>query len=317
MDTTSTVAVQSTGPLPRLGSLLRSPRFADMLLVCVAVVWGSSYGVAKGALQYYPVIGFLAIRFCLTSVLLAPVWLRKSRASILATWRVGAPLGMILFAIFVCETFGVAMTRASNAAFLISLCVVFTPFIEAVVFRVRPSTGAVVAAAVSALGALLLTTDVEIHLNVGDGLMLVAAVLRACMVTVTKRLTQKTNIDSLSLTASQSGIVALGSLGLVVALPGSAGKLPVAPAFWLSALFLVVFCTILAFFAQNYAVRRTSPTRVSLLMGSEPVFGALFARLWLGDQLTASAWLGGSLIVGAALWATMRPAPNRALPAGG
>lgn len=288
-------------------SFLRSPRFADMLLVCVAVVWGSSYGVAKGALAYYPVIGFLAVRFCLTFVLLAPVWFRRSWRSIVATWRVGAPLGLILFAIFVCETFGVAMTRASNAAFLISLCVVFTPFVEAVVFRVRPATSAIIAAGVSAVGALLLTADVDIDLNLGDGLMLVAAVLRACMVVVTKRLTDKTNIDSLSLTASQSGMVALGSLGLVIALPGSAGKLPDAPGFWLSALFLVLFCTIFAFFAQNYAVRRTSPTRVSLLMGSEPVFGALFARVWLGDHLTASAWVGGSLIVSAALWATLRP----------
>ena len=46
---------------------------SDICLILVAMLWGSSYGAAKLSLQYYPVLGFLAIRFGLTSIILAPV----------------------------------------------------------------------------------------------------------------------------------------------------------------------------------------------------------------------------------------------------
>lgn len=94
-------------------------RLSDLALLLVAMVWGTSYGVAKGALAFYPVLGFLAVRFILTFTLLLPALLRA-----------GAPLGALMLLSFLCESFGVAHTQASNAAFLISLCVVFTPFAE-------------------------------------------------------------------------------------------------------------------------------------------------------------------------------------------
>ncbi|MBL8508031.1 MAG: EamA family transporter, partial [Chitinimonas sp.] len=47
---------------------------------------------------------------------------------------------------------------------------------------------------------------------------------------------------------------------------------------------------------------------VSLLTGSEPVFGALFAVFWLGETLSPIAWLGGALIVLSALWAARHKA---------
>jgi len=33
-------------------------RLSDLALLLVAIVWGTSYGVAKGALAFYPVLGF-------------------------------------------------------------------------------------------------------------------------------------------------------------------------------------------------------------------------------------------------------------------
>ena len=105
-------------------------RLSDLALLLVAMVWGTSYGVAKGALAFYPVLGFLAVRFILTFVLLLPALLRASGHQRRDAIRTGLPLGALMLGIFLCETFGVANTQASNAAFLISLCVVFTPFVE-------------------------------------------------------------------------------------------------------------------------------------------------------------------------------------------
>ena len=282
---------------------------SDLMLLAVAVVWGSSYGMVKSALVFYPVLGLLALRFGITFLVLSPTLARLRHADA-ATMRAVLGTGVLLLAIFLCETFGVLLTRASNAAFLISLCVVLTPLVEWLLLKRRPGTIEWAAVALSLLGAWLLAGDGEFVLNPGDGLILAAAVLRALMVCVTKRVMRAAPLPALTMTAVQAGVVAAGSAALaLVLMPAQWQPIPSLSghgAFWATVLYLVIACTLFAFFAQNYAIKRSSPTRVALLMGSEPAFGALFAALWLGERISATAWTGGGLIVAASLLATVR-----------
>ena len=270
---------------------------ADGMLLMVALIWGSSYAVAKQALLFYPVLGFLAIRFGLTFVLLLPQLRGVGRRAL----RPALPLGLVMLAIFLCETWGVMLTSASNAAFLISLCVVITPFMEWLLLRQRPHHSLFIACALSLTGVWLLTGGPHLSLNAGDVLMLAAALLRAVLVCLTRRLTAGQAIPALALTAVQSGVVATGCILLGLSVPGELPSLPVEPAFWFAALYLVLFATLFAMYAQNLALGRSSATRVSLLMGSEPLFGAIIAGLWLGERLGPMGWAGGLLIVLATL----------------
>lgn len=283
---------------------------SDLMLLAVAIVWGTSYGVAKVALAFYPVLGLLALRFGLTFVVLLPALrsLRHVKPSALAG-AIGT--GGLLLSILMAETFGISLTRASNAAFLISLCVVMTPLVEWALLRRKPSSVEWMAVVLSLAGAVMVSGGVFIP-TAGDALILLAALLRALMVCVTRRVMRESTLAPLSVTAVQAGTVALGSLvaafmsGFVSgsqqwhALPSLTGH----GAFWVSVVYLVLACTLFAFFAQNFAVKRSSPTRVALLMGSEPAFGALFAYVWLGEQLTVWGWGGGGLMVLASLLAT-------------
>jgi drug/metabolite transporter (DMT)-like permease len=289
---------------------------SDLMLLAVAVVWGTSYGVVKSALVFYPVLGLLALRFSITFVILSPA-LRHLRAADARTLRGVLIAGMLLLGIYLCETFGILMTRAANAAFLISLCVVFTPLVEWLLLKRRPSRIEWAAAALSLLGAALLAGDGALSFNPGDALILLAALLRALTVCVTKRVMRDSALPPLSVTAVQSGVVAFGSAAAAwllaprqqwQALPTLSGH----ATFWAYVAYLVLACTLFAFFAQNFAIKRSSPTRVSLLMGSEPAVGALFACLWLGERISAEAWVGGALIVGASILATVRWSARRA-----
>ena len=293
-------------------------RLSDLALLLVALAWGTSYGVAKGALAFYPVLGFLAVRFLLTFGLLMPALWRASALQRRDALVAGLPLGGLMLCIFLCETYGVAHTQASNAAFLISLCVVFTPVVEWWLLGQRPARALWVFAAVSLLGALLLSGvfsreqggalggALDFALGLGDGLMLAAAVLRAITVCQTTKLTRHRAAPALALTAVQAGVIGIGCLLLAVVMPGGLPPLPTEPAFWQASVYLVLGCTVFAFFAQNWALKYSAPSRVALLTSSEPVFGALFATLWLGESLNLLAWLGGGLIVLAALWTTAR-----------
>jgi drug/metabolite transporter (DMT)-like permease len=297
MNTTTTLSLSPPQHLLRL---------SDLMLLAVAIVWGTSYGVAKGALAYYPVLGFLAVRFILTFVLLLPVLLRLQRQQLRDALRTGWPLGLLMLSIFLAETFGVALTQASNAAFLISLCVVFTPFVEWWMLRKKPERAVFVFAAVSLLGAALLSGGLVGAMGWGDALMLAAAVLRAITVCQTSKRTQGSTAPALALTAVQAGVIGFGSLLLALCTPGGLPPLPSDAAFWQASVYLVLGCTVFAFFAQNWALKYSAPSRVALLTSSEPAFGALFAVLWLGESLGLVAWVGGGLIVLAALWTSVR-----------
>lgn len=281
---------------------------SDLMLLAVAIVWGTSYGIVKGVLPFYPVLGTLALRFGLTFVVLSPALraLRHVKASTLAgTFGVGG----LLLGIFLAETFGILLTRASSAAFLISLCVVFTPLVEWTLLHRKPLRTEWIAVVLSLLGAWMLSGGM-FALNTGDALILLAALLRALNVCVTKRVMRDSALAPLSVTAVQAGVVACGSMMAALIFAPRQWQAPPTLAghglFWASVLYLVLACTLFAFFAQNYAVKRSNPTRVALLMGSEPAFGALFACAWLGERLTVEAWLGGGLIVAASLLATVR-----------
>ena len=284
---------------------------AECLLLLVAVFWGTSYGLSKEALVFYSVMGFVAIRFSLTFLCVLPLFIREYRAGKGRDWRVGIPTGCILLAVFVFETYGVLHTSAANAALLISLCVLFTPYTEWLMFNEKPSGESFLLAIISFSGVGLLTLSDDMAFNLGDALILVAAVLRAFMVTMTKKLATDKDISTISLTGIQSGVVGAGALvALVVTEPDFLTRLPTSTNFWLIVAYLVIFCTIFAFFAQNYGARKISPSKVSLLMGSEPAFGALFAVWWLGEDIGLVGWLGGAVIIIASLYATL-PKPEK------
>ena len=264
-------------------------------------MWGSSYSVVKTALGWYPVAGVIAIRFLLTALLLAPYWLRLPAAQRRQTLAVAAPTSVGLLAIFMAETAGVAHTSAGNAAFLVSLCLLLTPPVEWAWFGRRPAAKLWLAALVSLLGTWLLTGIAAGGLNGGDALMLLAALIRAFQVCLTTRLTRGKAVDSLGLTAAQGLMVGGGALA-ALALSSEGGALPPLP-------------TTGAFWAMNRALAHTSPTTVALLLGSEPLWGALFAVFWLGESLGPAGWLGGLMIAGAAVWVSL-PGNRAAVRAG-
>lgn len=271
---------------------------ADLLLLLVAAAWGTSYGLAKEAVSLYPVLGFLVIRFGLTTLFLSGSLFSQWRRDAAYLFKSGATTGLILLIVFICETYGVMHTSASNAAVLISLCVVMTPFTEWAILGQAPTSRIWIIVLLSLVGVLAISEGFTFRFSFGDGLILCAAMMRALMITMTSKLTRNYNGSSAALTAVQSLVVTIGCCLLVLVLmPDKVTDIPKSPRFWAIMFYLVVVCTVLAFFVQNYAVRRVSPTRVSVLMGSEPLFGVLFAIYWLGESLTPSGLLGMGLIV--------------------
>jgi drug/metabolite transporter (DMT)-like permease len=278
--------------------LIQRRWLVDGALLLVAVVWGSSYLTAKDLVTTQTVLAVLALRFGLGTVgvaLFAGVRLKAQEV------RIGVVLGAILSLVFVFETFGVTRTSATNAGLIISLTLVLTPLVD----RACVPRRFYLAAILAMLGVALLTQGNGLSTpSLGDLLMLLAAAARAVHITAMHRLSADRPIDSRRLTLIQLGTVALvflvASLFVGDGVADTAGALTVGG--WIELVYLALACTVLAFCVQMWAVRRTSPARVSLLLGTEPIWAAAVGVALAGDRLTTVGAAGAVLIFAATTW---------------
>ncbi|MFI6943770.1 DMT family transporter [Streptomyces sp. NPDC050418] len=288
---------------------VRAPRrawLADLPVLLVAVFWGASYLAAKGITTSHTVIAVLVLRFALVlPVLVAAGW-RRLRALSAAQWRGAGLLGAILGGIFLLETYGVVHTSATNAGLIISLTMIFTPLAEAALLRRAPSRSFLAAAGLSVLGVVLLTQGAGFTApSTGDFLILLAALARTVHVLAMARIRAVQDADSVSLTTVQ-----LGTAVLLFALLAAAGTgdspwsaaVGFGPREWLGLVFLSVFCTLFAFFVQMWAVRKTSPSRVSLLLGTEPLWAAAVGIALGGERLGLLGLFGAALVLVGTAW---------------
>ncbi|MFC5636003.1 DMT family transporter [Streptomyces bullii] len=277
----------------------------DLPVLLVAVAWGASYLAAKDITTARTVIAVLVLRFALVLPVLAVMARRSLRALTAAQWRGAGLLGLILSGIFLLETYGVVHTSATNAGLIISLTMILTPLAEAAVTRTRPARAFLGAATLCVLGVVLLTQQGGFtRPALGDLLMLLAALARTVHVLVMSRAQALRGADALPVTTVQLGaalaVFAVLSAGADTTPWGAAGEFGARE--WAGLLFLSAFCTLFAFFVQMWAVRRTSPSRVSLLLGTEPLWAAGAGILIGGERLGAAGLLGGALVLVGTAW---------------
>lgn len=278
-----------------------SDRRTDIALLLVAFVWGSSYLAAKSAAAATSVLAVLLARYALSAasgsaLLAARRELRLNRAEL----RTGTILGVTQASVLIIETYGVAHTSAANAGLIISLTIVLTPLLDrrgsALPARYFAASGLCIVAV-----GLLMSGSGGLHApSTGDLLMLAAAVVRAGHVALVGRLTAAADIRPLNLTVVQTYVgTALFAIPAGAELPKLAHASTSA---WAEMAYLAVFCSVFAFVAQTWAVRRTSASRASLLLGTEPVWAVAAGVALGGEHLAAPAIAGAALMLGGTYW---------------
>ncbi|RBY87681.1 DMT family transporter [Blastococcus sp. TF02A-30] len=280
-------------------------RGVDLALLAVAVAWGSSYLAAKSSTPPDAVFAVIALRFAIAVLAMVLLLAPRLRGLTRQELGVGAVLGAVLALIFALETYGVTRTSAANAGLIISLTILMTPLLQGwVTGRVLPSTF-FLAAGTAVAGVVLLTqADGFRAPGAGDVLVLLAAAVRAVHVVAIAGLTRGRQLDSGRLTLVQLGTVLLlctGASAVSGPAPWSvAAALPAGD--WLLLGYLALACTVLAFAVQTWAVRRTSPARVSLLLGTEPLWAFAVALSFSGQPWRPVALAGGVLVLAGVTW---------------
>ena len=266
---------------------------ADALLLITSFFWGITFVIVKEAIGKVSVFFFLSQRFMLASAVMILICLLARRSFTPAALYRGIVLGILLFGGFAFQTLALLYTTASNTAFLTGINVVFVPIIGAVIFRqviTRTMTLGVVFASV---GLFFLCTNGNWVLNRGDILGFLCALSVAFHVVFTGEFARRS--DVYWLTAVQIGTI--GVLSSTIATVQGYDVLEWHPEILWALIICALFATVFAFLVQTSMQRFTSPTHTALIFCMEPVFGAFFAYLLLGERLGVWGMIGAVMIL--------------------
>jgi drug/metabolite transporter (DMT)-like permease len=272
----------------------------DLLLLGVAAVWGASFLAAKDLAAETGVPAAVALRFLVAAV--ATALLCLARRETLPRGRgllIAVVLGCSQAAIIGLETWGVHLTSATNAGLLISLALVMTPVLEGIASRSWLPRSYFIAAVAAVVGVALLVSEGGLREpTIGDGLVVAAAIVRAFHVTASAHLTRGRAEGSLGVVLVQM-VVCVAVFTVLAGRDLSSAVAGLDAMGWANVLFLGLLCSVFAFVVQLWAVRRTSASRASILMGTEPVWALLVGVLIAGEVIGVLGACGAALIIAA------------------
>ena len=284
---------------------------ADAALLTTALLWGSAFVAQKAAEGVVPPLTFVAVRFAISALALAPLAWFESRRAVepidAPTLRFGVIIALTLFAGSVLQQIGLATTTASNGGFLTACYVVLTPIAVWLLTGQTPRPVVAFACALSIAGAWLLAHGggPMQPFSLGDGLFLISDFPWAFGIAMTPMFLMRAH-RPFTLAFLQYGVCAV--LAGVVAPMFETASLNDLLAGWIPLAYAGLVSGGVAFTLQIVAQRYAPASEAALLLSMESVFAALAGAVLLGERLTYVAMLGCTLILGGVLVVEFAPA---------
>ncbi len=301
--------------MPRLGPTpahsTASWRGTLQLTTC-ALLFGSTFLVMQQAIAAVPPTAFLALRFSVAALVLAPLGLRRPRSPGIV--RDGIIAGTAMTAGYVLQIEGLRTVSSSRSAFITYLLIVIVPLMEAALTRRRPRTATLVGIGIAVVGLALIVDPgggASPGFGIGEVLTCGCAVAFAAYIVILGRLAPRH--DPFRFTLVQLVFVAATCL-LVTPFTGFGAP---GPAVWIAVVYTGTCATALAFVLMVAGQRTVPPDRAALILLLELVGAAVLGFL-AGERFGLRGAVGACCIVTAIVvseWAR-RSEPIPASPTG-
>ena len=256
---------------------------ADLSLLSITVVWGSSFIIMKNISEDLPAYVYLTLRFSVAGILMLLLFHKRLKTLKLKTLLSGCVIGFLIYGGMMLQVMGLQTTSASNSGFITGLNVVMVPILSATLLKKKPPVSAVIGVIMAAVGLFIMKGFTGSWV-IGDTYTLLCAVCFALQIIFIDKFAS--DMDEYQLAVIQI-IFAAVLCGITWGIAGSSA--PLAPIAWDSALIAAILYTgaIGTAFGngvQTVAQKYTTPTRTALILTCEPVFSAIFAVLVPNDQ---------------------------------
>jgi drug/metabolite transporter (DMT)-like permease len=271
-----------------------------------STLWGCGFFFGKIALAEMGVGSMVLYRFVFAAIVLVPLlfthrakFTAKEWGILLLATFLGVPLQ------FLVQFTGLSMTTVSHASLMVGTMPVILA-IGAVVFaHERLKTIGWAALVVSTVGAGLIASGAKLHAAgagptvAGDLLVVLSLAIALGWILLNKSLLARHS----AVVVTAYGVVA-GTLMLAVVVPLMYGAPKVHGISWKTWAALAasgVLCTAATTLLWNFGMTKVPASQAGVLLNAEPLMGSVLGVLVLHETLGALAYVGGAMIVGAAV----------------
>lgn len=265
---------------------------ADLILLFVALLWGTTFVTSKFSLEQLPPLTIIAFRFILAVGLMMLLFRKQAKDINLADIKGGAVVGTVLFFAFATQLIALKYTDPGKQAFLAATYVIFVPFLVWYLTRSRPDMKSFAGAFACFVGIALLTLKEGLAIGFGDSLTLFSSIFFAGHIIATGHFVKKSTPVKIAIV--QFGTVAV--LSTVSALVFEGVPTAVSTSTTLGILYLGVMCTGIAYFLQTFAQNYTKSTHTAIILSLEAVFGSLLSVVFMNEVFTPQMIVGCVII---------------------
>jgi len=267
--------------------------FPLLALVAVTAIWGVTFVQVKDALELYPLFAFLAVRFAISTLALAPFAWRSLRVLPRGGYTAGVAVGILLGAAYGLQTAGLELTTVASTGFITGLYVVFTPLLALAAFGTPVPRVLWAGVALAVLGLLLLN-GVPGGSGVGNVLVLANAVFQAVQITAMERYAPRYDPRALTFLMMATCLVSFTLIAVAL------GELeaPQGRTVWAALVVTGLFAGALGYLVATWVQARTTAARAALVFTLEAPFAALFGVLLAEEALGWEGWLGCAVMMG-------------------
>jgi drug/metabolite transporter (DMT)-like permease len=271
-------------------------------------LWGCGFFFGKIALREMGVAHMVLYRFLFAVVPLLPLLATHKPGLNRREWgvlAVAAFLGIPLQ--FLLQFYGLSLTTVSHASLMVGTMPVILAVGATLFAHERMDAVGWIAMAGSTCGAALIALGGHGGGGAtmgGDLLVVVSLVVALFWILLNKQLMERHS----AVVVTAYGIL-LGTLMLMVWVPLRYGLPPVrhvSTEAWLALAASGVLCTATTTLLWNWGLTQVPASQAGVLLNMEPLIGSLLGVFALGERLGADAWLGGGLILAAAVMLTTR-----------
>lgn len=281
---------------------IKNAFLGKIMLLIVAILWGSSLTVVKLASATFKPNMILAIRFTVSAIILSIIFWKKLKAMTKHDIKNGLLIGVFLFMAYSIQTIGVGYTDPGRSAFLSASYCVIVPFLAWFALNKRPDRFNIIAAAFTIGGIYFVSMaggngasvfDQGKEAILGDGLALLAGFLFAAHIVAVTKLSE--GKDPILMTILQFAMAAI--LSIVVTLvfeDNSAIVLSQKSVFGVG--YLAIMCTSVALLLQNIGQKYASASSAAIILATESIFGIIIPVFMGIESLTTNKLIGFALI---------------------
>ena len=273
-----------------------------IMLLVVAILWGSSLTVVKVASETFEPNMILAIRFTVSALILSIIFWKKLRDMTKDDAKKGLIIGIFLFMAYSAQTIGVGYTDPGRSAFLSASYCVIVPFLAWIAMKKRPDKFNMIAAALTIAGIYFVSMaggdggsvfDQGREAILGDGFALLSGFLFAAHIVAVTKLSK--GKDPILMTILQFIMAAVLSIVVTLIFEDNS-SIVLSQKAVLEVGYLAVMCTTVALLLQNLGQKFTTATSAALILATESIFGILIPVFMRIESLTRNKIIGFILI---------------------